>query len=101
MVTEIRTLFTLGKGPVSRFNNQARIWVVDMTTKQQATLDLPKKLVRAGLLDEIQLFSTYSDVQVTVKSNNSNSSPSYIFQILSHLSSFQKRSFKNSGFLKL
>jgi len=55
MVTEIRTLFTLGKGPVSSFNNEAKIWVADMTAKEQATLDLPKKLVRAELLDEFQI----------------------------------------------
>lgn len=67
---EKHTLFTIGKGPVSRFNNQARVWVIDMTTKQQATLDLPKKLVRAGVLDDIILFTTYSDVHVTVKSDN-------------------------------
>lgn len=70
MVEITRTIFTLGKGPVSSYNNKAKIWVVNMTAKQQATLDFSKKLVRSGLLEEIQLFSTYSDVQVKVKSNN-------------------------------
>lgn len=70
MISEMHTIFTLGKGPISSYNNQARVWVADMTAKMKAILILPKRLIRSGVLDEIQLFSTYSDVDVLVKSSN-------------------------------
>lgn len=60
--TDERTIIPFGKGGISSFPNQepsARLWIVDMTSKKKAVLNLDYELLKNGFLDNVIPFNQY------------------------------------------